>query len=515
MSAAVYLRVSLGMILIMLEPVSGISLLNSAFEPSPPLSDRELKVLLDAKVASANAAIEAGAKNKEADEKARTVRDSPEPSSADKPFVRALFALQKREVELLKMEAAYLQKDAELTQEEADESLCKAELEKQTRWFELERARLRGTELVEMVMAAFEDIPEIGLAIAFVVEGGMKGTNESEQSLFITSLVISIFHAAKCFWSFWTLRKTIRSAKKAETQHLDTYHDFFELPERALPSFAGATGKSVPERRQAHQSEKIEIALARQKYGIARAQIATDAKQAEDEAILEEIAKLVREGEQRKAAIAEEKKKAAIEIKMKTELERRAEEELLKAAKLPEHWEKKVDKETGRTYFKNHKTRHTTWIDPRTNFTRKQDAAATVGADLPYGWDVAETNGEQYFIDHLNQKTHWVHPRFLLEEKQLECIEREEETQIRAQTLRDHVKDLRAKRALLTASQLNAGADEEGKDLQKRVEAIDVVIDAEMAELNVLNGENQQLKDDIEILNNAFAQAAHVAAGGV
>ena len=57
--------------------------------------------------------------------------------------------------------------------------------------------------------------------------------------------------------------------------------------------------------------------------------------------------------------------------------------------------------------------------------------------------------------------------------------------------------------------------DEEGKDLQKRVEAIDVVIDAEMAELNVLNGENQQLKDDIEILNNAFAQAAHVAAGGV
>ena len=132
----------------------------------------------------------------------------------------------------------------------------------------------------------------------------------------------------------------------------------------------------------------------------------------------------------------------------------------------------------------------------------------------PYGWDAAETNGEKYFIDHLNQQTHWIHPRMLLEEKREEYVEREEETQLRAQTLRDNIKDLRAKRARLAASQLNAGTDEEGKDLQKRVEAMDVVIDAEMAELKILNDENQQLKDDIKKLNNAFAQAAHVQAGG-
>jgi len=233
--------------------------------------------------------------------------------------------------------------------------------------------------------------------------------------------------------------------------------------------------------------------------------------------------------ELKKKAAAEEKKrlKAEEDARKKAEAERvatlkrskkkgfkRGEQLTMKVGKLPEHWEKKVDKATGRAYFKNHETRQTTWIDPRTKFTRKQDAAATVGDELPYGWDAAETNGEKYFIDHLNQQTHWIHPRMLLEEKREEYVEREEETQLRAQTLRDNIKDLRAKRARLAASQLNAGTDEEGKDLQKRVEAMDVVIDAEMAELKILNDENQQLKDDIKKLNNAFAQAAHVQAGG-
>ena len=90
---------------------------------------------------------------------------------------------------------------------------------------------------------------------------------------------------------------------------------------------------------------------------------------------------------------------------------------------------------TGRFYFKNHDTKKTTWVDPRTAAVRKlvrnapgacccqrkaplrrratltlccppsvafcQHAGETEGDELPYGWDEAETpDGEAYYIDH-------------------------------------------------------------------------------------------------------------------
>jgi hypothetical protein len=33
-------------------------------------------------------------------------------------------------------------------------------------------------------------------------------------------------------------------------------------------------------------------------------------------------------------------------------------------------WEKKLDPKSGRFYFKNHETRETTWVDPRSKFVR-------------------------------------------------------------------------------------------------------------------------------------------------
>ena len=62
------------------------------------------------------------------------------------------------------------------------------------------RLSIYRTELVELVMAVFEDIPELALAITFAAKGGLNGSSQADISLFVTSQVISLFHAAKCFW---------------------------------------------------------------------------------------------------------------------------------------------------------------------------------------------------------------------------------------------------------------------------------------------------------------------------
>jgi hypothetical protein len=54
-----------------------------------------------------------------------------------------------------------------------------------------------------------------------------------------------------------------------------------------------------------------------------------------------------------------------------------------------------------RYYFKNHQTRETTWVDPRTAAVRKKDAKECGEDELPYGWDEAEINGEVCVAPHV------------------------------------------------------------------------------------------------------------------
>ena len=154
----------------------------------------------------------------------------------------------------------------------------------------------------------------------------------------------------------------------------------------------------------------------------------------------------------------------------------RDEQLTVRVGKLPSHWEKKVDAKTGRFYFKNHQTRQTTWIDPRTAETRKKNALTTSGDELPYGWDEAEVNSETYFIDHINQRTHWLHPRLLLEEMREEFQEREEQIKADLDALREIIKDLREKRKRLEDKKTEA-SEEELTSLNERVAAMDEVID--------------------------------------
>lgn len=97
--------------------------------------------------------------------------------------------------------------------------------------------------------------------------------------------------------------------------------------------------------------------------------------------------------------------------------------------KMPEGWEMAVDP-SGKRYFMDHKTRTTTWDDPRIRilqeqlqqqqlqFLQKQQQQRNVAAvttslpALPEGWEQKHTpEGDTYFINHVDRTTTWDDPR--------------------------------------------------------------------------------------------------------
>ncbi|KAJ3096251.1 hypothetical protein HK100_005607 [Physocladia obscura] len=96
---------------------------------------------------------------------------------------------------------------------------------------------------------------------------------------------------------------------------------------------------------------------------------------------------------------------------------------------LPAGWEQRVTAD-GRTYFVDHNTRTTTWLDPRRNkpqtntggsmtpgqaqaylLQMQTQTAATFGP-LPSGWEMRITNTNRiYYVDHASKITTWDDPR--------------------------------------------------------------------------------------------------------
>ncbi|KAK9480683.1 hypothetical protein V1514DRAFT_151348 [Lipomyces japonicus] len=89
---------------------------------------------------------------------------------------------------------------------------------------------------------------------------------------------------------------------------------------------------------------------------------------------------------------------------------------------LPPGWEQRHTPE-GRTYFVDHNTRTTTWVDPRrqqyirmygpnTNNTTIQQQPVSQLGPLPSGWEMRLTNTARvYFVDHNTKTTTWDDPR--------------------------------------------------------------------------------------------------------
>lgn len=92
------------------------------------------------------------------------------------------------------------------------------------------------------------------------------------------------------------------------------------------------------------------------------------------------------------------------------------------SGELPAGWEQRHTPE-GRSYFVDHNTRTTTWVDPRrqqyirmygqnaTNQTIQQQPVSQLGP-LPSGWEMRLTNTARvYFVDHNTKTTTWDDPR--------------------------------------------------------------------------------------------------------
>lgn len=271
-----WLRVIAGMLLIILEPVAGVRLLDSAYEPAPPLTQAERDELEATKVRAINVEVEAAAKIKEANEKA--TKAATEQSKyketefnaselvAAKALYKRLADSRKQEVEVVTQEAAYLKARSPLTQEQADLQFVQADVDMQERSFRLEQKKLKGTELVEVVMAVFEDIPEIAVGVTFAAMGGLKEASVADTSLFVTSQVVSLFHAAKCFWSFWTLKTVIRDAKLAEEARVDTHGEYFSVRPIEEHGTSSPAGQRLAQRLKAIEPLKDESERVRREW---------------------------------------------------------------------------------------------------------------------------------------------------------------------------------------------------------------------------------------------------------
>ncbi|KRZ18695.1 Protein kibra, partial [Trichinella zimbabwensis] len=78
---------------------------------------------------------------------------------------------------------------------------------------------------------------------------------------------------------------------------------------------------------------------------------------------------------------------------------------------LPEGWEIKVDSD-GRPFFVDHRSKTTTWIDPRDRLTKPSSFSDCVGNELPFGWEQAYEKGVGvYFINHLSATNQLEDPR--------------------------------------------------------------------------------------------------------
>ena len=92
-----------------------------------------------------------------------------------------------------------------------------------------------------------------------------------------------------------------------------------------------------------------------------------------------------------------------------------------KKMELPLGWESDVI--DGRTFYIDHNSRRTQWIDPRDKLTKPANVADCVGDELPYGWEVAcAPKVGVYFIDHINRRNQLEDPRVQCRNQQIHML---------------------------------------------------------------------------------------------
>uniref|UniRef100_A0A8R1DLF9 E3 ubiquitin-protein ligase n=1 Tax=Caenorhabditis japonica TaxID=281687 RepID=A0A8R1DLF9_CAEJA len=93
----------------------------------------------------------------------------------------------------------------------------------------------------------------------------------------------------------------------------------------------------------------------------------------------------------------------------------RGHEEYREEIGLPDGWDMQVAP-NGRTFFIDHRSKTTTWTDPRTGIAARIPTRGKTGDEigaLPPGWEQrVHVDGRVFFIDHNRRRTQWEDPRF-------------------------------------------------------------------------------------------------------
>ena len=223
-------RMLLGLVLVTIEPVFGVRLLGWALQPKPPLKPEEERDLAranadaddrrieaSAKVAEAKSKsdatnsefVEAGRAAEQAKAKAKAIHEEKDEDSEDEEvfgfgdelevfeaekadlnldFKKRLAEQSRAEVNLIEKEAAAASADAVHASGKAQRELMHAALKIEKRQLQLAITELSAAERVELIMAVFEDGPEILLALLFVIFGGVDDRCVRAQPLCLQML---------------------------------------------------------------------------------------------------------------------------------------------------------------------------------------------------------------------------------------------------------------------------------------------------------------------------------------
>ena len=205
------------LLIIMIEPVLGIRIIGWSLEAAATLSPAQCKQLETIKEEADNSRIEAAFASADAKQKSTMMLEAASGtggSGADSATDAAMAKIHRMELAAVEAEVEATVADADLASNRLPGALMQAERAKKRRMLFVDIAQLTGVETVELTMAAFEDAPELGLGIWFVALGGLDKSSSSDIVLFITSMLVSVFHASKCVWSWWQHQQIIRQAKE-------------------------------------------------------------------------------------------------------------------------------------------------------------------------------------------------------------------------------------------------------------------------------------------------------------
>lgn len=306
----------LSILVVMVEPVFGIRLVSSVHELEEPLTEAEREGLMQAKADADDSEIDARGKVTEAEEKAAAAESEASALGFDSGVTQKMLDVSAKEVDLLKDEAAVTSEVALLARDEADETILEAELEVVARQLRLDVARLRAAERVEIIMALFEDVPELVLALWFITsDDAIDGSSSSDIGLFITNAAVSIFHASKCLWSWYQHRKLIRAALRGDGKaEVKDYNGYFVVPKVDITDLEATIGRAVIDcRKPAIESRKANVAAKRAEYELELTALEKDTD-AEGKRI---IAEKRAADEERKKRIDQEKKEAELMRKVR------------------------------------------------------------------------------------------------------------------------------------------------------------------------------------------------------